>query len=91
VKLKPPATHTKTGNHIVPFFIFEELYELNDVRMTLAMMKSLHFLKHSATTVAWNFVNNFHSVLQVCPDINTGLDRCICPFSKHLTSQLIQL
>lgn len=45
--------------------IFEKFNELNNIRMSLTVVECLHFLKHPGSSMAWNFVNNFHSIFQI--------------------------
>ena len=52
-------------NEVEFIIILEEFYELNDVRVSLAMMEGFHFLEHPSTSVTWNFVDDLHSILQI--------------------------
>lgn len=59
------ATVDFLENEVEFFIILEELNELNDVRMSLAVVESLHFLEHSGSSMTWNFVDDLYRIFQI--------------------------
>lgn len=78
-------------NQIEFIFVFEELDQLQNARMSLAMMKGLHFAENTGTCVTRNFIDDFHRILQICVNVYTRLDRCICTFAQNITGQFVHL
>lgn len=77
-------------NEIEFIFILKKLDQLQNTRMTLAMVESFHFAKYTGTSMAWNLVNYFHGIFQICVNIYTCLNGSVCAFSQNITSQFVQ-
>lgn len=71
-------------------FVFEELDQLDDVRMALTMMERLDLFEYARPCMPGNFVDNFNSVLQVGIKRPTGLNRGVGTFSKNFAGQPVQ-
>ena len=73
------------------FLILEELDELQDVGMSLAMMEGLNFAEYTGSSMARNLINNLYGTLYVCVNIYTCLYWSISALPQNLARQLIQL
>lgn len=71
------------------FLVFEELNQLDDVRVALAMMERLDFLEHPGASMPRNLVDDLHGVFKVRVERCTGLDRGISALTEYLTGQFV--
>lgn len=78
-------------NKIELFFILEELYELYDAGVAVAVVEGLHLAEDPGAGVSRNLIDDLHGKLHLRVDVHTSLHRGIGPFTQHLAGQLIQL
>jgi len=71
--------------------ILEELDQLQDAQMALAVMECLHFTKDTRTRMPRYLIDHLHGVLQIGVDVDASLHRCIGSLAQNLASQLVQL
>lgn len=70
--------------------VLEELDQLYDVRVALAMVERLDFLEHPGTRVPGDLVDDLHGVFEIRVQGCTGLDRGVSTFPENFSGQLIQ-
>lgn len=84
------ATVNFLKHKIELLFVLEEFNQLYDVRVTLAMMERLDFLKHPGTSVSRDLINDLHGVLEVRVEGCTSLDRGVSALPKNFSGQFVQ-
>lgn len=84
------ATIDLLKHKIKLLLVLEELDQLYDVWVALAMVERLDFLKHPGTRVSGDLVNDLHGVLEVCVEGCTGLDRGVSALPKNFSGQFVQ-
>lgn len=76
--------------HQIEFvLVLEELDQLQDARVSLAMVERLHLPEYPSSGMSWNLVDDFHRILQIGVNINAGLHGSVSPFAQYLTGQLV--
>lgn len=71
-------------------FVFEELDQLDDVWMALAMMERFDLFEYARSCMPGNFVDNFNGILQVGVERPTSLNRGVSAFSENFAGQSVQ-
>lgn len=84
------ATVNLLEHEIELLLVLEELDQLDDIRMALAMVERLDLLEYPGTRVSGDLVDDLHSVLEIRVEGRTTLNRGVSAFSENLTGQFVQ-
>lgn len=71
-------------------FVFEELDQLYNIWMPLAMVERLDFFEHPGTRMSGDLVDDLHGILEIRVEGRTGLDRSVSTLSENFSGQLVQ-
>ena len=57
----------------------------------LAVMEEINLLEDPGPAVRGHLLNDLDRVLDICEDVHTGLHGCVCPLTKNLPCQAVDL
>lgn len=87
---KSQTTHF-LENQIKLFVVLEELHELNDVGVPLAMVESLHLTENPRSCMPRDLLDHLDGKLLIGEDVHARLNAGVCSFAQHLTGQFVQI
>lgn len=71
--------------------VLKEFTELDYIRVSLAVVESLHLAEHPGAGVTWHLVDDLHCKLLARVDVHARLYRGVSTLTEHFARQFVQV